>query len=126
MRAQVGGADRLEPDEQTAEPGVACPFEQTRRQNRLDGARGLPEATHPGHAVEEGTGEGRVAEEVVVEEVEVATGEAIDLGQSIVDRLRVELAATLEEGGFVAEVAGMGASAGNDDRVRNEVEPALN
>jgi hypothetical protein len=56
---------------------------------------------------------------VVVEEVEVTAGKALDLGERLVHALRVEAAPALEEGVSVAEVAMVRAAARDDDRVRH-------
>ena len=62
---------------------------------------------------------------MIVQEVEVAPGEAVDLRERVVDVLGVELLAALEEGDLVAEVAHVRAAARDDDRVRHQVAVAL-
>ena len=49
-------------------------FEKAWPENRIDGGRRLPQPARTPHAVEEGTREARIREEVVVEEVEMAAG----------------------------------------------------
>ena len=66
-----------------------------------------------------------VAEQMIVEEVEMASGQPLDLGQRIVDPLGVEAAAALKEGVFVAEVAVLRTSARHDDGVGHEIVAAL-
>ncbi len=66
----------------------------------------------------------RVPKEVVVEEEEVASGQPLDLGEGLVHRLGVEGFAALEEGFFVAEIAGVRAAARDHDAVGHQVEAA--
>ena len=82
-------------------------------------------AAHAPQAVEQRLGERRAAEQVVVEEVEVPAGEAVDLGEGVVDRLHVERPAAAEERLLVAEVADVRAAAAHDQRVGHEVALAL-
>jgi hypothetical protein len=63
----------------------------------------------------------RLSQQVVVEEVEMPSGEPIDFGQRGIDALCVERSAALEEGVFVAEVTVLGAAARDDDRVGDQV-----
>ena len=122
---QVRLVQRLEADEEAAQPALDGLLEQAGPEHGLDRPGRLPEAAHPLEAVEERLGERRAAEEVVVEEVEVAAGEAVDLGESIVDRLHVERPAAAEERLLVAEVAEVRAAAAHDQRVRHQVPLAL-
>ncbi len=46
-----------------------------------------------------------VAQQVIVEKVEMTSGQAVNLGEGVVDALRVEAAASLKERVLVAEVA---------------------
>ena len=50
-------------------------------------------------------GEAAIAEQVIVEEVEMPSGQPLDLEERGVDPLRVERSAAGEEGVLVAEVA---------------------
>src|ERR1700730_13671310 len=68
-------------------------------------ARRLPQPIHSEHAVEERFSEGRASEEVVVQEVQMAPRQPVDLGQGGVDGLRAELLVALEEDDLVAEGA---------------------
>ena len=69
-------------------------------------------------------GEAPIAEQVIVEEVEMAARQPIDLGERVVDALRVEGLAALEERVLVAEVAVLRAAARDDDRVGHEIRAA--
>jgi hypothetical protein len=69
--AQRYGIECLEAHEQAAQPAGHGLLEQPGAQHRLNGARGLPEPPNAAHAVEQSLRETRVAEEVVVEKVEV-------------------------------------------------------
>ena len=123
--ALVGG---LEADEEAAQAAGNGLFEQARLQpgfeDRVDGAGRLPDAAHAAHALEKRRGKAAVAEQMVVEEVEVAAGEAVDLGQGVVHALRIEGAAALEERLLVAEVADVRTAAGDHDRVGHQVQMA--
>ena len=55
-------------------------------QHRLHRPGGLPQPPHAAHPVEERRGEAGVAKQVVVQEVQVAARQALDLGQGRVDR----------------------------------------
>ena len=125
LLAQVFGVERLEADEQAAQTAGGGFFEQTRLQDRSDRPGSLPEAAHAAHPVEQRGGEARVAEQVVVQEVQVAAGQAVDLGQRLVDRAGVERLAAGEEGLLVAEIAGVRAAARDHQRVGHQVERAL-
>ena len=71
--------------------------------------------------VEQRRGEAAVAEQMIVEEIEMAPGQARDLGERVVHALRVERSAALEERVLVAEVAVLRTAARHDDRVGDEV-----
>ena len=123
---QVVAVDGLEADEEAAQAARDRLLEDLRLlEDGLDRARRLPHPVHPAHPVEKRLGKGRAAEQVVVEEVEVAARQPVDLGQRPVDGLHVELLAALEEGDLVAEVAHVRASPGDDDRVGHQVQAAL-
>ena len=92
-------------------------LDQVTAKDRLHRARSLEEASHATHALEQPSGETFVAEQMVVEEVQVLAREAVDLGERPVDRLRVERAAALVEGILVAEVAVVRAAARHNDRI---------
>jgi hypothetical protein len=51
----------------------------------------LPETAHAAHALEQGRGEPGVAEQVVMQEVQVPPGEPADLRESVINGLGVEL-----------------------------------
>ena len=123
--AQVRLAQRLEPDEQAAQPALDRLLQEAGAQDGLHRPGRLPEAAHPLEAVEERCGERRTAEEVVIEEVEVTPREAVDLGERVVDRLHVEGLAAAEERLLVAEVAEVRAAAAHDQGVGHEIPVAL-
>ena len=123
--SQVALAQRLEPDEQAAQPALDRLLQQAGAQHGLHGAGRLPQAAHAAQAVEERLGERRAAEEVVVKKVEVAARQAVDLGERLVHALQVERLAAAEEGLLVAEVADVGAAAADHERVGHQVALAL-
>ena len=118
LGAEARGIERLEADEEAAQARLHRLLEQRRLQDRAHGPRRLPDALHPPHPLEERRGEAHVAEQVIVQEVEVAAGKARDLGERLVHALRVEALASLEEGLLVAEVAGVRAASRHHDGVR--------
>jgi hypothetical protein len=81
----------------------------------------LEETSHALHAFEERAAEAAIAEEVIVEEVQMPARQPIDFRQRIVDALRVERAPAGEERILVAEVAMLRTAAGDDDRVGDEI-----
>ena len=70
---------------------------------------------------EQRLGEAAVAEQMIVEKIEMAARQPVDLGQRIVDALRVKAASTLKERILVAEIAMLRAAARDDDRVRHQI-----
>ena len=80
---EVRGVERFEADEQAAQPGVDRPLQQARREHRVDGAGGLPEAAHAAHAVEQRRREAAIAEQMIVEEIQVTPGQPLDLGERL-------------------------------------------
>ena len=122
---EVVGVERLEPDEEASESRIHGALEKARREHGVHRAGGLPETAHAAHALEQRRGEAAIAEQVIVEEVQVTAGQALDLGQRRIDGLRVEGPPAFEERLLVAEVAHVRAAARDDDGVRDEVEPPL-
>jgi hypothetical protein len=126
LLAEIGGVDGLETDEQAPQPGRDRFLRQGRAlQHRLDGPGCLPQPPHSGHSVEQGRGEARIAEQVIIEEVQVAAGQPVDFRERVINELRVELFPALEEGDLVAEVADVRAAARYHDRVRDQVQVPL-
>ncbi len=125
LPGEVAQVDRLEPHEQAAQPGPYRLFEQAGCEHRVDGTGGLPDPAEAGHPVEQRRGEAPVAEQVVVEEVQVPPGQPVDLGERGVHRLRVEGLPALEERVLIAEVAVVRAAARDHDRVRYQVPVPL-
>jgi len=94
-------------------------------QDRVDGCGPLKETAHSAHAVKERPCEPLVAEQMIVQEVQMTAGQAFDLGQRRVDTLRVERSTSRKECVLVAEVAMLRAPACYHDRVRDEVAAAF-
>src|SRR5215475_12010561 len=63
---------------------------------------------------------------MVVEEIEVATRQAVDFGESVVHLLRIKTATTLKERVLVAKVAMLGTATRDYDRIGDEVVAATN
>jgi len=90
LLGQVLRVERLEADEQAAQAGFERAFEQIGREHRVDRAGRLPEPAHATHALEQGLRKAAIAEQMVVEKVQMPTGQALDLRQRRIDRLGVE------------------------------------
>ena len=121
---EVARRERLEPDEQAAQPGFRGALDQIASEHGIDRRCALEQPPHSPHALEQRRRKPSVPEQMIVEEVEVPAGQSIDLGERIVYALRVERASALEEGVLVAEVAMLRTSARDDDRVRDEIGAA--
>src|SRR5215469_15565174 len=112
-------------DEQAAEATVNRLLDQSRREDGVHCAGGLPDTTHAFHAVKQRSRESAVAKKMVVQKVEMAARETFDFGQCVVDALSIEAAPALEKCFFVAEIAHVGTTPRNNDGVWHEVEAAL-
>src|SRR5262249_38763886 len=88
-------------------------------------ARCLPQPPHTPHGIEESGCEMRIAEEMVIQEVQVPARQTLDLRNSRINGLRVERAATFKKRLLVAKIANIGASARNHYRVGNEIQVPL-
>src|SRR5262245_15061353 len=84
LPSQIADVRRFETDEQTAQPAIDGLFDQVRLTHGIDCARRLPKSPHAAHAVEESGRELGVAEEVVVQEVEVPARQSLDLRKGAV------------------------------------------
>ena len=122
---QIGRRQGLEADEEASQAGGGGALDQIALKNGIHCGGALEQAPHPAHAIEQRGREAAIAEQVIVEEVEVAARQPRDLGERIVDALRVEGAAACEERVLVAEVAVLGTASRDDDRVRYQVRAAV-
>ena len=91
---EIVGRERLEPDEEAPESGLCRSFDEVAAQHGINRRRALKQAPHAAHPLEQGCPEALVAEQVIVEEVEMPARQPIDLGERIVDALGVEGAAS--------------------------------
>ena len=119
--AEIFLGEGFKSDEDAAQAGFGGFFDEVSAEDGIDSCSTLKEAAHTFHSGENGFREVTIAEEMVVEEVEMTAGQPFDLSESFVDTLRVKAAAALEEGILVAEVAMLGTTAGDNDGVGNEV-----
>src|SRR5258708_7324166 len=62
---------------------------------------------------------------MIVKEIEVPAGEAVDFGERIIDGLCVIRLASLKKRFLVTEVADVRAASGNHDRVGYQVQPVF-
>jgi hypothetical protein len=122
---EVAGGEGFEADEDAAEARFGGSLDEVAAGDGVDGCCALKDSAHAFHAFEEGFGEAPVAEEMIVEEVEMTTGQAVDFGEGIVDALGVEALSALKEGVFVTEVTVLRTSAGDDDGVWHKVVAAV-
>lgn len=100
-------------------------LDQVAAQHAVHGGGALEQPPHPAHPLEQSLGETPITQQMIVEEIEVAAGQPLDLCQRLVDALRVEGTAAGEEGILVAEVAMLRAGARDDDRIGYEVAAPL-
>jgi hypothetical protein len=84
----------------------------------------LEDAAHALHPIEQSFGEVTIAEEMIVEEVEVTARQALDLGERVVYPLGVEATTALEEGVLVTEIAVLRTSSCDDDGVWHKIVAA--
>src|SRR5262249_31584413 len=70
-------------------------------------------------------GEPAIAKQMVVEKIQMASGQTFDFGERRIDRLRIKSASAFEERFLVAEVTDVRAPARHHDRVRNEIQSAM-
>ena len=72
---QIAGRERLESDEDAAEPGLGRALDQIATKDRVHRRRTLEEPAHAAHAVEQRRREVRIAQQVIVEKVEMPSGQ---------------------------------------------------
>jgi hypothetical protein len=108
---EIRRVQRFEADEEAAQPRGDRTFQQIGSQHRVDGSSRLPEPAHAPHSVEQRRREPPVAEQVIVEKVQVTARKALDFRERRIDRLGVERFAAFEERFLVAEVAHVRAAA---------------
>ena len=113
--ARLPGVSVSKPTNRLRSPASAARSTSVAAQDGIDGGRALKQTSHAAHAVEERRCESAVAKQVIVEKVQVAPRQSVDLGERVVHALRVERSPTVEEGVLVAEVAMLRAAARDDD-----------
>lgn len=64
---------------------LCSPFDQMALENGVHGGRTLKEAIHSAHAVEQRRGEASVAQQMVIQEIQVASGEPGRFGEGRID-----------------------------------------
>src|SRR5207249_421747 len=111
-----------ESHEQASQARSGGALEKIWHEHSIDGPRRLPEAAHPLHPVEQARRKSAIAEEMIVEEVQMTTGQPLDLGQGGIDRLRVKPFAAFEKRLLVAEVTDMRTAARDDNRIRHQIK----
>ncbi len=125
LRMQVGLAQRLKADEQAAQSAGDRFLQQSGLQHRLHGGCRLPHPPHAAHAVKQRFGKAPVAEEMVVEEEEMPSGQPLDLRQCGIHLHGVVRFAALVKRRFITEVALVRAPPRHDNGIRHKVELPL-
>lgn len=118
---EIAGREGFEPDEEAAKAGGCGSLDQIAAKHGVDGRRSLEKPVHPAHPVEQRAAEALIAEQMIVEEIEMPPGQARDFRERVINTLRVERAAAGEEGILVAEVAVLRAPARDHDGVRHQI-----
>ena len=124
-RAQILWREGLEAEEDTAQPSLGSLLYQVALQHGGHRGSTLEDAPHAAHALKQFPREMRTAQQVVVEEIEVAAWQAVYLSQGLIDALHIERLALAIERILIAEVAVMRTAARHDERVGHEVFLAL-
>src|SRR4029450_9373730 len=89
---EVRRGQGFEADEDAAQPRGRGPRAEVPLADRVDGGGALEQPPHAAHAVEERRGEAAIAEQVIVEKVQMAPRQPGDLGERVVDPLGRETA----------------------------------
>src|SRR4029078_8376784 len=97
----------LEPDEQAAQTGLGGSFGDIAAKDRVNGCRALKKAAHAAHAREQRFCKTAIAKQMIVEEIQMTPGQALDFGQRVVDALGVERTGACGERGLVTEVVAL-------------------
>src|SRR5262245_50334901 len=101
---EIRREERFEADKQAAQAGSRRVLDQVSIENRIDGGSALEQTVHPPHAVEERAGEPAIAEQMIVEEIEMTARQPRDFRQRVIDTLRVETTPAGKKRVLVAEV----------------------
>jgi len=123
---EIAGGERFESHEETSKSSGRRALDQIAAENRIDRGRALEQPAHPAHALEQRFAESSVAQQMVVEKIEMPARQPIDFRQRLVHTLRVERAAAVKERVLVTEVAMLRTTPGDDDGVRDEIAAAIN
>ena len=118
---QVLRRQRFEADENAAQPGLRSALNQVAAQNGIHRGRALKHTPHAFHALKQRFRKTPVAQQMIVEKVEMAPRQALNLLERIVQTLRVKPASALKECILVAEVAMLRTAARDHDGVWNQV-----
>ena len=106
--AEIFLGEGFKSDEDAAQAGFGGAFDEVSAEDGIDSGCTLKQAAHAFHSREKSFREVTIAEEMVVEEVQMTARQAFDFRESFVDTLRVKAAAALEKGILVAEVTMLG------------------
>src|SRR5437763_8406962 len=92
----------------------------------MDRGRALKYSVHAPHSAKKFTSKTDIAQQMIVQEIKVSSGQAGNLCERVVNHLRVIAAAAGEKSIFVTERAVMRTAARNHNRVGHEIAMALN
>jgi hypothetical protein len=120
--AQVAGRQRFETYKDASQACFGGALNEIAAQNGVDCRGSLEETAHAFHAGEERLSKVAITEQMVIEEVEMTAGQAVNFGKRPVNTLRVEAAAALKESVLVTEVAMLRAAPSDNDGVRHEIQ----
>src|SRR5215468_5544977 len=122
VACQVAGSQSFEPDKDTAQSSLRCPFNQVATQDRIHSSRSLEESPYAFHALKQCLRKSAIAEQVVIEEIKMPSRQARNLRQRIVHPLRVKRAPSLKEGVLVAKIAVLWTSTRDHNRIRHQIQ----
>src|SRR5437763_17129621 len=92
----------------------------------MDRGRALKYSVHAAHSAKQFTSKTDIAQQMIVQEIEVSPGQTGNLCERVVNHLGVVPAAAGEESVFVTERAVMRTATRNHNRVGHQIAMALN
>jgi hypothetical protein len=122
--SQILRCERLKADEEAAQSRFGCTLDQVAAQNGINRCGALKQTPHPLHTGEQSFRKPSIAQQMIIEKVEMAPRQPLYLCQRILNSLGIETPSTLKEGILIAKVAMLGAPSRHHDRVRHQVRRA--
>src|SRR5882724_3958925 len=112
---------RLKPHEDAAQSRLRGTLDQVAAQNGIHGCCALKQPLHALHAIKQRFPKTPITEQMIVKEIEMTSGQPLDLSQRIIHSLCVESSATLKECVFIAEITMLRTSARHDNGIRHQI-----